>query len=141
MCVFASLKFKLQCPARVPRYGKLGMVDCAKDRALCTQQGVQIGNYPHFWVYPRCHDSFVVQPELEDDVSDGAGKQEDGQQDGEQSEAEDREARLALECKTSKGKGERLFSAHEIAPHLAMPLMAKLLRNSIPLPVRVCHKV
>ena len=32
-----------------------------------------------------------------------------------------------------KGRGERLFSAHEMQPHLAMPLIAKLLRNSIPL--------
>ena len=51
-------------------------------------------------------------------------------------QAEEKEEKARLECKTLKGKGEKLFSAHEIAPHQAMPLIAKLLRNSIPLPVR-----
>ena len=128
------------------------MVDCAKESTLCSQQGVQRGNYPHFWVYQRCHDAFMVHVQPEDASEDESKREEHleaeapdeaerEQQDGETSEGGDDERNAdeelaQLECKTLKGKGEKLFSAHEIAPHMAMPLMAKLLRNSIPLPVR-----
>ena len=27
---------------------------------LCARQGVPSGNYPHFWVYSRCHDAFAA---------------------------------------------------------------------------------
>ena len=123
------------------------MVDCAKESTLCLRQGVQRGHYPHFWVYRRCHDAFVVHAQPEEEATDDDGKSEEhlepdesrdeAEREQQDDEASDDEKLAQLECKTLKGKGEKLFSAHEIAPHLAMPLMAKLLRSSIPLPVRI----
>ena len=98
---------------------------------------MQRANYPHFWVYGRCHNAFVVRADErpEEEPERAEGEQPDADQSETDSEAEaEREKAAQLECKTLKGKGERLFSAHEVAPHVAMPLMAKLLRNSIPLP-------
>jgi hypothetical protein len=49
-------------------YGKLAMVDCsvktatnaAGSQPFCGRQGVPGGNYPHFWVYSRCHEAFAA---------------------------------------------------------------------------------
>ena len=42
---------------------RLGMLDCEAHAAHCRGQGVPNGNYPHFWIYGRCHDDYLPPPE------------------------------------------------------------------------------
>ena len=109
---------------------------------LCARQGVPAGNYPHFWVYSRCHEAFAAdivraaeakaeyvrkRKATTEDGAEGGSAEEEEKEEPErtpeelQAEEAAGEAAYAAEvaaCKQSKGRGEKLFSAHEMQPHL-----------------------
>ena len=106
------------------RYGKLGMVDCVKDQPLCREQGVQLGNYPHFWVYSRCHAAFLPQPEPEPDPgADGGGDGEEGADDegddDDTEQEEDDEAAAEKEAAEQKEVSEQRRDFLSFSPPLS----------------------
>ena len=141
---------------------RLGMLDCEAHAAHCRGQGVPNGNYPHFWIYGRCHDDYLPpsedaeqqeeqeeeeqeqeqqreqdekkKEEKEQEQEEAKEQQQDGQEgDKEQEEQGAEDGQASAACRQLKGRGEKLFSAHEVPPHSVMPVIARLVRQAVPL--------